>query len=124
MLVLTPKDNLFSYDEAKTMWEKCKENLENSGDFENIVKNTHFYSFYVDKKLIGCIWFCLKDGEVFINAFADRNTHELNLKCLKTALGFYNCDIYAESIQKPAIYCILKCGFKKIDKNLFKYERR
>ena len=124
MLILTPLDVLFNYDEVKQMWEKYAENLHDCGNFDHLLKNSHFYSFFVDKKFIGCIYFYQRGDRLFVNAFAGRNTHKINLECFKKALTFYNCDIYAESKEKTAIYCILKCGFKKIVGNIYKYERR
>ena len=124
MLILTPLDSLFDYQEAKKLWEKYKDKLEDGGDFDKVLENSQFFSFYSDKKLIGCISFYQNDGKTFVNAFAGRKTHAINLECLKKALTFYNCDIYAKSKEKPAIYCILKCGFKKIENNLYIYERR
>lgn len=113
----------FNYKQAKEMYEKYVDLVEDNKDFDKVLKNTHFYSFFVDGKFIGCIYFYLIDGKVYVNAFADRKTHLINIECFKKALSFYNCDIYARSKQKTAIYCILKCGFKKIGNNLYKYER-
>lgn len=91
--------------------------------FRSIVDNTFFYSFFDDDKFIGCIYYYEKDGKLFVNAFADRHTHNINLFCLKKSFEWFNCDIYAETVHKTAILCLYKCGFKKVDNNLYKYER-
>lgn len=124
MLILTPKDKLFNYDEAKKLHEKYADLLDDGCDFDEIINYSHFFSFYEGKKFIGCIYFYKKDEKTFVNAFAGRKTHKQNIKCLKKALDFYNCDIYANSKQKTAILCLLRAGFKQIGNNIYKYERR
>lgn len=124
MLVLTPKDNLFNYDEVKALHNKYKDLLEDRCSFDELLEKTHFFSFYVGKKFIGCVYACEKDGKVFISGFSNRKTHKENIECLKKVINFYNCDIYAESTQRPAIICLLRAGFKKIDTNIYKNERR
>ena len=74
-------------------------------------------------KHIGCIYYYEKEGKLFVNAFANRHTHEINIKCLKMSFDWFNCDIYAKSHQKTAIYCLYKCGFKKINEDTYKLER-
>ena len=75
-------------------------------------------------KHIGCIYYYKKDGKLFVNAFANRHTHKTNIECLKMSFDWFNCDIYAQTQHKTAIYCLYKCGFKKVHNNLYKYERR
>lgn len=113
----------FNYEECKALYDKCKRQIGSEDGFNEVLQDTHFYSFYEDGKFIGCIYFYLIDGKVYVNAFAGRHTHAINLDCFKKSLTFYNCDIYAKSIRKTAILCLLRCGFKKIGKNLYKYER-
>ena len=64
----------------------------------------------------------IKDDKLFVNAFAYRHTHETNIKCLKMSFDWFNCDIFAQTTHKTAIYCLYKCGFKKIGNNLYKRE--
>ncbi len=124
MLILTPKDNLFNYDEAKKLYEQSVKSLQDTNSFDEILERNHFFSFYIEKKFIGCIYFYDIDGKLFFNGFAGRKTHKQNIECIKSVLKFYNCDIYARSTKKPAILCLLKAGFKKIDDSTYKYERR
>lgn len=123
MLILTQQDPLFDHNRVKEMYDKHFGDLNENCTFEEALKHSHFYSFYVDKKLIGCIYFYLVEGKLFVNAFAGRKTHNLNIECFKKSISFYDCDINARTNKKMAIYCILKCGFEKIDDNLYKYER-
>lgn len=113
----------FNYNQAKEMYLKYADFIEDSKNFDEVLENTHFYSFFVGGKFIGCIYFYLIDGKIYVNAFADRKTHNINIECFKKALSFYSCDIYARSKQKTAIYCILKCGFKKNGNNLYRLKR-
>ena len=124
MLILTPKDNLFNYDEAKKLHDQYADLLEDGCEFDELINYSHFFSFYDGEKFIGCIYFYKKDGKTFVNAFAGRKTHKSNIECLKKALNFYKCDIYANSTQKTAILCLLRAGFKKTDNNLYIYKRR
>ena len=114
----------FNYSEAKKLYDECKSKIESEDDFNEVLKDTHFYSFFIDGKFIGCIYLYLIDDKVFMNGFASRGHHLGNIEAIKKTIDSYNCDIYAKSHQKPAILCLLRCGFKKIDNNLYKYERK
>ena len=122
--VFTPLDKgSFNYKECKKLFKKCKKRINENQEFRNIVKNTFFYSFFDDDKYIGCIYYYYKDDKLFVNAFANRHTHNTNIICLKKSFDWFNCDIYAETTHKTAILCLLRTGFKKISTNLYKYER-
>ena len=125
MLILTPKDYLFNYNECKKLYEDNQKFIDDNTPFKNLVNDNdiHFYSFYENEKFIGCIYFYVNDNKVFVNAFAKRHTHKINLDCLKKCLSFYSCDIYARSKYQTAILCLLRCGFKKVNNNIYKYER-
>lgn len=125
MLILKPEDPLFNFFECKNFYEKNQKLLDDFTPFEELIKDDdiHFYSFYENEKFIGCIYFYLNNNKVFVNAFAKRHTHKTNIECLKKSLTFYSCDIFATSEHKTAILCLLKCGFKKVKDNLYKYER-
>lgn len=122
--VRTPEHELFNYTECREMFDKHKEVLD-VDDFDTVIKTTHFFSFYDWHKgdLLGCIYFYQNDDKLFVTAFARRKQHKINLDCFKQTLGYYTCDIYAEKVQPTAKYCILKCGFEKIDDNLYIYRR-
>lgn len=93
-------------------------------EFRDIVKNTFFYSFFVDDKFIGCIYYFEKDGKLYMSGFSTPGNHLNNVECVKKSFEWFNCDIYAETEHKTAIFCLYRCGFKKVSKNLYKYERR
>lgn len=118
--VFIPKDLNFNYKECKKLYKKYKNKLEDERNFSDIVKNTWFFSFFNDNNFIGCIYFYRENDKLFVNAFAKRHTHLINLECFKMSFDWFNCDIYARSRQKTAILCLYKCGFKKIDTNIYK----
>lgn len=118
-----PSDESFDYESCRKMYEKYQDLIGDSQDFKDLVKETYFYSFYVKDKLLGCIYCYYKDDKLFLNGFADRHHHKENMECMKLVLSYFSCDIYAESIRKTAIFCLLELGFKKIGQKLYKYER-
>lgn len=123
IIVRIPTDKNFNYKECKKLFFKCNRFIKDGSRFRDIVENTFFYSFFNDDEFIGCIYFYYRDDKLFVNAFAHRGRHKLNLECLKMTFDWFNCDIYAESVQKPAILCLYRCGFKKIGENLYIKEK-
>ena len=123
MQVLIPTDKDFNYLECKKLFEDNQNLLEDDENFDDVIKNTFFYSFFVNGKHIGCIYYYEIDNKLYVNAVAYRKTHLINMGCFKTSLTWWNCDIYARTHHKTAIYTILKCGFKKIGENLYIYKR-
>ncbi len=123
MLILTPENPLFNYDECKRLYNSCKNDIGEDLPFDELLIGIDFYSFFEKEKFIGCIYYYPIGKALFVNAFAKRHTHLINIKCFKTSLSFYDCDIFARSNKKTAILCLLRCGFKKIGKNLYKLER-
>lgn len=121
--VLIPQNQKFNFKECKKLFKKHKKLINDKRKFRDIVNNTYFYSFFDDFKHIGCIYFYYKNNRLYVNAFANRHCHEQNLLCLKMSLDWFDCNIFAETEHKTAILCLLKCGFNKIDTNLYKYER-
>jgi hypothetical protein len=122
--VRIPYDKDFNYKECKKMYKKYRRLVGDNEEFRDVVKKTYFYSFFDDDKHLGCIYYYHKNGKLFVNAFANRHTHLQNIECLKRTFGWFNCDIYAETRHKTAIFCLYKCGFKKLDNNLYVLERR
>lgn len=125
IVVRTPQHPLFNYTECKEMFDKDREKLD-VDDFDTVLATTDFFSYYDwnTGELIGCIYFYQNKNKIYVTAFAGRHHHNKNLECLRAALTYYNCDIYAEKVQKTAVLCILKCGFERLDKDLFIYRRK
>lgn len=123
--VRTPEDKLFNYTECAELYDECKDKLRDD-DFENVVKKSLFYAFYITStnELIGCIYYYKRNGKTFVNAFANRNHHDINLECFKESLKWFDEDIYAEATEKTSRLCVLRCGFKRIKDNLFIYRSK
>ena len=123
--VISSKSIIFNYAECEELYNTCKDKI-NDDDFEDVIKRTLFFSFYIASTnvLIGCIYYYLKGRKLFVNAFANRKHHLINLECFKESLKWFKRNIYATSNQKTAIYCLLKCGFKYDKKqDLYIYRR-
>ena len=124
MKVLIPQNPQFNYEECKKLFEETQSEVEDYDDFDWIVNNTFFYSFIVGGKFRGYIYYYEIEGKLYVNAVAYRKAMNINLECFKESLTWWNCDIYARTKHKTAIYQILKCGFKKIGENLYCLKRQ
>lgn len=122
--VRIPFDKDFEYKKCEDLYKKSQEKIGDDQKFEAIIKNTYFYAFYLDKIFIGCIYCFYRDDKLFINAFSTRHHHKENIECVKKILTWFNCDIYAESVQKSAILCLLRAGFKKFKENIYVFKNK
>ena len=124
IIVRTPKDDLFNYQECKEMFDLYNDKID-VDNYDTVLKTTHFFAFYEWNKseLIGCIYFYQQEYKLYITAFSGRHHHKLNMECLKMSLDWYTCDIYAECKQRTAQLCLRKCGFERIKKGLYVYRR-
>jgi len=124
--VLIPKNKEFwQYkDECQKLYESVQDKITDENSFEFIIRNTFFYLFLNNEKLIGAIYYFIDtDGKLFLNGFAKKKMHLINLKCLKMSLEWFNEDIYAQAQNRMSALCLLKCGFKRVDKNTFRKEK-
>lgn len=124
IVVRTPKDDLFNYTECKELFEKYNRIID-VDDYDTVLRTTHFFSFYEWNKgiFLGCLYFYQQDGKVYVTAVGTRGHHKLNMECLKMALDWYTCDIYAECKQRAAQLCLMEFGFEKLKKGLYVYRR-
>ena len=110
-------------DECKKLYESVQDQICDTNSFEFIIENTFFYLFVFDEKLIGAIYFFEDENKkLFLNGFANRKMHLLNLECLKMSLNWFNCDIYATAQNKMSELCLKKCGFIEIGEKEFIYK--
>lgn len=121
--VYIPRDKNFNYKQCKKLFKKNRKLLCDNRDFREIVNTTFFYSFFDDEKHLGCIYYYYENDKLFVNVVAYRHTHLINIECFKLSLTWFNCDIYANCLHRTSAIGALKCGFKRIKDNLFKYER-
>jgi len=120
--VLIPSNKEFKVfeSECKELYEKSQTKIGDTNSFEFITKNTFFYMFVTNSTLIGGIYFFIdEEGKLFLNGFAKRKMFALNIECLKLSLKWFNCDIYAQAQNRASALCLLRCGFKRTEKNVF-----
>ncbi len=120
VLIPTQAEFLDYKDECKALYEKVQAQITDTNSFEFIISNTLFYLFLNDKNLIGAIYYFKdSDGKLFLNAFAKRKMHALCLECLKKSLDWFKGRIYAEAQNRASALCLLRCGFRRVEGNLF-----
>ena len=123
--VFIPKDKEFKkYEkECKELYESVQDKICDPNTFEFIKKNTLFYMFVNGGILIGGIYYFLdEEGRLFLNAFAKRKMHQKCIECLKMSLDWFKGSIYAEAQNRASALCLLKCGFRRQDGNIFVYK--
>ena len=124
--VLIPLDKEFYlfYAECKKLYENVQVEIHDTNSFEFICTNTFFYMFLDDNKLIGAIYYFVdEEGKLFLNGFANRKMHKLNLECLKMSLDWFNTDIYAQAQNCASALCLLRCGFRRAKEDVFVFKK-
>ena len=121
--ILIPKDkDFFRYkNEVKKLYLENQDKINDDNTFDFICKETFFYLFLVDEKILGVIYFFQDDGKLYLNGFAVRKFLKEKLEALKLVTTWFNCEIYAEAQNKASAYCLKKVGFKKITERLYAY---
>ena len=121
--ILIPKDkDFFRYkNEVKKLYLENQDKINDDNTFDFICKETFFYVFLVDEKILGVIYFFQDDEKLYLNGFAVRKFLKEKLEALKLATTWFNCEIYAEAQNKASAYCLKKVGFKKITERLYAY---
>ena len=110
--------------ECKSLYEELQGKICDDNSFEFVVHNTLFYLFETESSLIGAIYYFLDEGgRLFLNGFAKRKMHNLCLECLKMSLNWFKGSIYAEAQNRASALCLLRCGFKREQGSIFKYEK-
>lgn len=120
--VLIPKDAEFLRYEnkIKNLYQNSQAQINDPNPFEFIRDNTFFYMFLDDDKLIGGIYYFLdEEGKLFLNGFAKRKMFEQSLECLKLSTSWFDSDIYAEAQNRASALCLLRCGFRRFNDNIF-----
>jgi hypothetical protein len=119
--VLIPSNSEFKKYKImiKEIYEKNQEKICDPNSFDFIINNTLFYSFFLDGKFIGAIYYFIENERLFLNAFALPKNHLANLECLKMSLNWFKPPIYAEAQNRASALCLLRCGFKRVEGNLY-----
>lgn len=123
MKVLIPQDKNFEFERCKKMYEQYTPRVKDDASFEEVVSNTFFYSFYDEDNITLCVYFYEIDGKLWVNGYGLRNKHLFNKECFKESLTWFNCDVWANTQYKEVAWALLRCGFKKFDKNIYVYHR-
>ena len=122
--VLIPLESEFEIYKAqiKKVYEESQEKICDPNSFSFILKYTFFYAFFLNGVFIGAIYYFKENNKLFFNAFALPQNHLANLECLQMSLSWFKPPIYAEAQNRASALCLLRCGFKRIEGNLFCYE--
>lgn len=119
--VFTPLDSKFQKYEAsiKRLYEKNQKKICDPNSFSFIKKNTLFYLFVLDGTVIGAIYYFMDNDKLFLNGFAVPKNHIINMYCLFLSTTWFTRTIYAEAQNRASALCLLRCGFKRLEGNLF-----
>lgn len=110
--------------------EKEFYNLYNSIDNSNLHKakdilNLKDFCFcFYDNNLVAVIYLEQKGSKIYLNGFSKRKNYKNNIDAVNTICNHFNIDIYAETPFKHAGLVLRRCGFKKIDNNLYKRSKK
>ena len=105
--------------QIKEVYEKCQEKICDPNSFDFVIHCTLFFSFFLDGVFIGAIYYFKENDKLFLNAFALPKNHLANLECLRMSTSWFKPPIYAEAQNRASALCLLRCGFKRFEKNVF-----
>ena len=124
--VLIPLNPEFQKYEAqvKELYEKNQQKICDPNTFDFVKNNTLFYIFIQNGALIGAIYYFMDNDKLYLNGFASPKHLELNLFCLRLSTTWFSIPIYAEAQNRASALCLLRCGFKRVEGNLFCHEKK
>ena len=124
--VLIPRDKEFKKYEKwiKDLYYENQDKITDTNSFEFIRDNTFFYLFLSNESPIGAIYYFKDEGKLFLNGFAIRKNLSQNISSLLTSTSWFSSDIYAEAQNRASAFCLLRCGFKRVEGNLFCLEKK
>lgn len=119
--VFIPSDAGFQVyeDPLRLLYKKVQDKICDDNSFEFIRDNTFFYMFVYNNKLVGGIYYYIKDDKLYLNGFANRKMFEINIECLRLSTTWFSADIYAEAMNRASALCLLKAGFTRLEHNIF-----
>lgn len=125
MKVLIPVDKDFEFERCKKMFIENQSRVKDDATFEEVIRDTFFYSFYDCDGITLCVYFYEKDDKLWVNGYGIRKKHLFNKKCFEQALDWFNCDIWAITPYKDVSWALLRCGFRKVkDDNTYVFHRK
>lgn len=122
--VIIPSDPEFEKYRNKfnILYIKTQNAICDSNPFDFIVSQTLFYGFLHNGAVLGAIYFFMDNGKLFLNAYSVRKKHFQNLLSLRLSLTWFTPPIYAEAQNRASAFCLLKCGFERVEDNLLVYK--
>ncbi len=119
--VFIPSDAGFRTYETplKLLYERVQNQIEDDNSFDFVRDHTLFYMFVFDNKLVGGIYYYLKDEKWYLNGFSNRKMFEINIECIKLSTTWFSSDIYAEAMNRASALCLLRAGFNRLGNNTF-----
>ncbi len=123
--VLIPSDKEFKKykSQIRKIYSTNQSKIKDPNSFDFILKNTLFYAFFLDGSFIGAIYYFKEKEKLYLNGFATSKHHLENLYCLKLSTTWFKKPIYAEAQNRASSLCLLRCGFKRVDGNIFILQR-
>lgn len=110
--IINSIDETFNIRECENLYNKNRRYIGDLCNFQDIISNSHFYSFYKNKTLLGCIYITLENNKLFLSGFSIRKNHQNNINAINKILTFYNCPIWSKTKNLTAILLLKKCGFE------------
>ncbi len=123
MKVKIPLDKDFEFERCKKMYRYYNARVNDDSTFEEVLSQTFFYAFYDNDEITLCVYFYEKNNKLWVNGYGIRNKHFFNKKCFESALGWFNCDIWANTKYKDVAWALLRCGFKKVKENIYVFKK-
>jgi hypothetical protein len=121
MRVLIPYDEGFEYEKVKSMYDENRLRLREQSTFDEVLKNTLFYSFYDGERITLCVYYYSLEGKLWVNGFGKRNSHLFNKKCFEISLKWFDCDVWIDTPYREVAWAVCQCGFKRVEKGIYRY---
>jgi len=112
-------DRCKDIEEFKIFYEKYAN--ERIDTVENVLSLPHF-CFYDEKteELLGCIYLEMDNGLLCLSGFSKHKQMDKVIEAITWVSNFMHLDnLYSHTNKKCAKIVLLKCGFKKINDELF-----
>ena len=121
-VIITPFSTS-QYYECLKMYEYNKPKVKDNATFDEVLENTMFYAFYDNDNLSLCVYFYTLDDKLWINGYGIRKNHLFNKNCFLKSLTWFNCDVWAKTVEKPVVWALLRCGFEKYSDGIYVFRQ-
>lgn len=116
MVILVSKESpFFDIKTAEDYFEQNRENLDDEDGFLCLLNAGAFYNVY-DNGYVGSVFaYPSTDGKIWLGGYAVRHKHRACIEAVANVAGLFS-ETYAQTRHKTAVICLLRAGFKWIDK--------